>query len=238
MAKICGNCGMKMKTFDDGFDIGTDEEFYLCESCALNIKDDYLRVYIADTPEDAKANMSKALKKAECVLNETAIENLKKRMNAVAYRKFGSDFYYVPDEQPEEKTAPPEANASQPKAPPPRKPQMPKPNTAQYINHIKKSRDSSLFSNPGEKIKRIATVAFWLEVAAEIISLLIGLFVMLIEDFETFIVMFLCSPFALAAAVFVAWLTSLFIYGFGELIEKTSDTADELEKLNSKDNNK
>ena len=74
-----------------------------------------------------------------------------------------------------------------------------------------------MFQNVGGKIKSFALVNFWVDFAAAII----GGLAMMIEDID----MILISILVAAAGCFVAWVVSLFLYGFGELIETNQKIA-------------
>lgn len=66
--------------------------------------------------------------------------------------------------------------------------------------------------NVGVKIKTFALVNFWVDVVAAVIG---GIAILVDNGFE----MILASVLIMVAGCFVAWVVSLFIYGFGELIE-------------------
>ncbi len=68
-----------------------------------------------------------------------------------------------------------------------------------------------MFQNVGGKIKSFALVNFWVDTVAAVL----GAFVMLFEDIDMFFVAILIA----AGGIFAAWVISLFLYGFGELIE-------------------
>lgn len=74
-----------------------------------------------------------------------------------------------------------------------------------------------MFQNVGGKIKSFALINFWVDAAAAII----GGLAMMIEDID----MILISILVAAAGCFVAWVVSLFLYGFGELIETNQKIA-------------
>ena len=69
-----------------------------------------------------------------------------------------------------------------------------------------------MFDNIGGKIKGLAKVLFWLEAIA---SVIVGL--VLVEDTEGL------SLLLAIAGVLVAWVSSWFLYGFGEIIDKLCD---------------
>ena len=69
-----------------------------------------------------------------------------------------------------------------------------------------------MFKNIGKKLKVLAHVLFWVE----LIGAAVGGLVM-IED--------LVALPVIAGGILVAWVSSMFIYGFGELIDKTCEIA-------------
>ena len=84
-------------------------------------------------------------------------------------------------------------------------------------NYSKYTEESGLFGNIGRTIKGVTKVSFWLEVVLFIIA---G-FMLISQDSYR-------NPTAgkgfllLLAGPLIAWLGSLFSYGFGELIEQTT----------------
>lgn len=75
-----------------------------------------------------------------------------------------------------------------------------------------------MYNNVGQKIKGVAIGLFLSEAVGAIVS---GIALMATD--EDFI---LLGILLLVVGPFVAYLMSLFVYGFGELIEKTADVAE------------
>ena len=81
-----------------------------------------------------------------------------------------------------------------------------------------------MFSNIGSKIKAVARVFCWVDI---VLSLIVG------------IVMFALSNLGGIGFVIIivgclgSWIGSFFTYGFGELIEKTTEIAESAKNLNS-----
>ena len=75
-----------------------------------------------------------------------------------------------------------------------------------------------MFNNPGKKIKILATVMFWLEVVGSVITAI----VMAANDDPVFL---LLAPAGFASA----WLLSLFVYAFGELVEKATSIDEKMD---------
>lgn len=74
-----------------------------------------------------------------------------------------------------------------------------------------------MFNNIGKKIKVLALIFFILEVTAIEISSL----VLMAEGYDEEIVM---GIFLMFLGPVVAWVSSWFLYGYGELIAKTAET--------------
>lgn len=74
-----------------------------------------------------------------------------------------------------------------------------------------------MYDNISGKIKILAKVEF---IVGSILSVIAGIALMFQSES-----LFLLSLLEIAAGVLLAWVASWFIYGFGELIEKTCDIA-------------
>lgn len=72
-----------------------------------------------------------------------------------------------------------------------------------------------MFIDPGKKIKTVATVYFYLVLIGGFIT---GLVIGIEEDFAFFFLIF-------GGSLIVGYLSSLLLYGFGELIESSLDTS-------------
>ena len=72
-----------------------------------------------------------------------------------------------------------------------------------------------MFNNIGEKIKEVASLIFWLGTIASVI--LGGVAIFSAGDFG-FVIMFV----VLFVGFIISWASSFLLYGYGELIEKTS----------------
>lgn len=77
------------------------------------------------------------------------------------------------------------------------------------------------FKNSGKRIQNIAIILFFIQVIFAAIGGIVMFFAGLI-DIDDMGGLCLLSPFAVFLAIGAAWLDSIFIYGFGELIENTS----------------
>ena len=79
-----------------------------------------------------------------------------------------------------------------------------------------------MFDNIGGKIKAVAKVVCWFFI---VISVLSGLF-MIINTLDYFrIEIFATALLTMIIGSLVGWLSSLGLYGFGELIERTTEIA-------------
>ena len=76
-----------------------------------------------------------------------------------------------------------------------------------------------MFNNIGSKIKSLAIVV---TVIGIVVSIIIGLSI--IEHSISY------GLFTIIIGCFISWVSSFFMYGFGELIEKTSQIAENTEK--------
>ena len=78
-----------------------------------------------------------------------------------------------------------------------------------------------MFENIGKKIKTLAKVLCWVGIVISIIYA-IALFLIAMDSYdeETFIIMGIVT---LIVGPLTSWISSFFMYGFGELIDKASD---------------
>lgn len=75
-----------------------------------------------------------------------------------------------------------------------------------------------MFTNIGDKIKSLAKVIAWIGIAGSVIS---G-FVMINSGYGVSIIM---GIGVILGGSLISWISSWFLYGFGELIEKTTEIA-------------
>lgn len=90
-----------------------------------------------------------------------------------------------------------------------------------------------MFNNIGKKIKKIATVFCYLGIIVSWLGGVVALLRIAIisGDAEGAAVGLLCGAVIIGLGSLSAWLGSIGIYGFGELIDKTVATADNTEKI-------
>ncbi len=79
-----------------------------------------------------------------------------------------------------------------------------------------------MFNNAGRKIKGLALVIFWILVIGSVVLGIIA-FSTIMDLIENGFLRFLLTLVIIGLLVLIAWLVTILLYGFGELIEKTSD---------------
>lgn len=79
-----------------------------------------------------------------------------------------------------------------------------------------------LFHNIGKTLKRYAVITFVVETLAGIIA---GILSAIGEESIVYLLISVCAPF-------VAYTLSMFLYGFGELVDSTAITAKENQNKN------
>ena len=73
-----------------------------------------------------------------------------------------------------------------------------------------------MFENVGEKIMKYAQIIFWIGVALSALTFVV-MFVIAIDDEEG--IMFLYGLLAGGLGVLGSWISSLFLYAFGQLVD-------------------
>lgn len=81
----------------------------------------------------------------------------------------------------------------------------------------------NMFTNIGGKIKLTAKIACWVSMVASFIGGIILLIYSIVEAEDELIIVGLIVPLV---APFLCWIGSFVMYGFGELIEKTAEIAE------------
>jgi ribosomal protein L40E len=85
-----------------------------------------------------------------------------------------------------------------------------------------------MFENVGEKIKSVALAFFWLgSIGCALFALATATEVGGFEGVLSFVII-------TALGVLISWLSSLTLYGFGELIESSAFTASKMQELSKK----
>ncbi len=94
-----------------------------------------------------------------------------------------------------------------------------------------------MFNNIGKKIKSLAKVICYLGIIASCISGIVVMVIMMEADDEIgAIIGFVALVVIAGVGSLSAWIGSFFMYGFGELVDKTTDTAKNTEVIASKIN--
>ena len=83
-----------------------------------------------------------------------------------------------------------------------------------------------MFEKSGKKIKAVAEAWFWLGTILSVIAAFICLFESITEDLPIFI---LYGLFLLIGGPFFTWVSTLFLYGFGELIDSNQKLSESIE---------
>ena len=97
--------------------------------------------------------------------------------------------------------------------------------------------DGNMFENSGSKIKVLAKVVFWIETIGCIITAL-SMFGLAADSYDG--AFFVGIGFSiLIAGPFAAWISALFIYAFGTIVENSEDSNDKLREIKNilKDDN-
>ena len=77
-----------------------------------------------------------------------------------------------------------------------------------------------MFNNIGRKIKSLAEILCW-----------IGIFLSVIMSISVFKISVLFGLLVIVLGALASWIGSFLLYGFGELIEKTSDIAEHTARI-------
>ena len=85
-----------------------------------------------------------------------------------------------------------------------------------------KSLSQRMFDKVGEKIKILSQVLCWLGIIFSII-LSISMFIAASDSYNNEVAYMMLGFIYLILGPLISWLSSLFTYGFGELISKTSN---------------
>ena len=79
-------------------------------------------------------------------------------------------------------------------------------------------KEETMFKNPGGKLKALAKVFFWLQILLFTVG---GIYIMSLGDFEEAL-FFLLGILAIGVGVLIAWLSTIMLYAFGELVESNT----------------
>ena len=102
---------------------------------------------------------------------------------------------------------------------------------------------SKMFNNPGSKIKQVATFLFWLEGIVGTLAILISFAISISASSYivneqsaplVYILFILVMLLAIGVLWLICWIIYLLLYGYGELIEKTTDNEVAIQDCNKK----
>ena len=91
----------------------------------------------------------------------------------------------------------------------------------------------NLFDYTSGKIKLVANVYFWIVSILTTLALIAGFVIGIVNDM--LLMAFICL-FMIPVSVLLFWCVSLFIYGFGRLIDNTDEIRYRIEHLENKNN--
>ena len=91
-----------------------------------------------------------------------------------------------------------------------------------------------MFENPGQKLKKLSKVVFWLVVVLNMLLLLSAALSLLANGMKLSFLGLIGLLLGLALSVVFAWLLSIGLYAFGELVEDTHASRRALERVEGK----
>lgn len=95
-------------------------------------------------------------------------------------------------------------------------------------NHTYYSSEIFAFDNVGSKLQSFAKIIFWINVIIGICAALYSLFYAIqVKSFFPVLIALLC----LVAGFIIGWLSSVFIYGYGRMIECQEEMVEELQDI-------
>lgn len=90
-----------------------------------------------------------------------------------------------------------------------------------------------MFNDPGKKIQAVAVGLFVVGAILDVIGSALALALVLESELIDPLLAFPLFLLCLVVAILLSWVTGLLIYGFGELIDKTSGINHLLQKENT-----
>lgn len=82
-----------------------------------------------------------------------------------------------------------------------------------------------MFNNPGGKLKSLAKVFFWLNL---ILFILGGIFLIVMAIENDVPMLILAGVLAIGVGILIAWLSTILLYAFGELVESNTRLAEKV----------
>ena len=86
-----------------------------------------------------------------------------------------------------------------------------------------------MFKNIGKKIKTLAEICCYITISISVLLAFVG--AMSLFAAEQFVGGFFVLIFGILIGIFVAWLSTVILYGFGELIDQTQQSTEYLKQL-------
>ena len=91
-----------------------------------------------------------------------------------------------------------------------------------------------MFQDPGQKLKRLSKFVFWLIIVVNVLVNLISWLILSAIGMQLHSVGFILFLLGMAISVVMAWLLSIGLYAFGELVEDAHATRQSVERLEAK----
>ena len=202
MAKYCKQCGKKIGFFENGYFLNNKD--MLCDCCAKEIRCNVNELYETSNEEEFLIKAKELVGRAEENFNDDVVSEIIAKIERIGKSKgFGDVKIEVKRKE--------ESSGSN-------------------IHITESSEDefeeyhSKMFSNIGSKIKVLAVVITCIGIVA---SIIIGIVLMTIDEE-------LIVPGILVMIVgsLLSWLSSFFMYGFGQLVENSDKTVALLKEQN------
>lgn len=203
MAKSCLCCGKKIGLFIDEFSLSDDK--CLCDECANGLREEICKLYYVTTEEECKEIKAKVFKICREKYNAEVTEAVIRKMNTICKDKNFIDG----DKEDTEIQLSVDATTD-----------IEEERMETSTETKSKSENSSgMYTNIGGKIKGLAHSIAWIGI---ILSLIFGI-VLMVE-------VFLTGLLIMGLGVLVSWVSTLLLYGFGQLIENTDILVEEARK--------
>ena len=200
MAKYCKQCGRKLGFFEDGYFLNNN--YMLCTSCAEEILFNVNDLYETSNEEDFLIKAKELVGRAKDNFNDDVVSEIIAKIERIGKNKGFGDVKIEAKRKEE--------------------------SSGSNIHITESSEDefeeyhSKMFSNIGSKIKVLAVVITCIGIVA---SIIIGI-VLMTTDEELIVPGIL----VMIAGSLLSWLSSFFMYGFGQLVENSDKTVALLEK--------
>lgn len=91
-----------------------------------------------------------------------------------------------------------------------------------------------MFQDPGQKLKKLSKFVFWLIIVVNVLVNLIAWLILSVSGMKLGSVGFVLFLLGIAISVVIAWLLSIGLYAFGEMVEDAHATRQSVERLEDK----